>query len=137
MGSVRPICSGPEGLPSATCFLGRPPAQPGVSGVTAVWAGQLLRPALLPTPGLREVRLCLPDRASALGRLLPWRKDWVWTRPETRWSHDLNLGPRSGKSSPRQLWNPNIHVRLKWTLVFTYQQFPTKHFEYFSSVTET
>ena len=136
VGSVRPICSGPEGLPS-TCSPGRPPASLAVAGVTAASARQLLLPAFLPTPGLRELHLCLPDRASALGILLLWRKDWVWTRPEARWSHDLNLGPRLGKSSPRQLWDPNIHVRLKWALVFTCQQFPTKHFEYFSFVTET
>lgn len=75
VGSVRPICSGPEGSPSATCSPGQPPAQAGVLGVTAASARQLLLPALLPTPGLREVRLCLPHRASALWRLLPWRED--------------------------------------------------------------
>lgn len=43
----------------------------------------------------------------------------VWTRPEARWSHDLNLGRRLGKSSPRQLWDLNILVRLRWVLVFS------------------
>ncbi|CAD7686778.1 unnamed protein product [Nyctereutes procyonoides] len=106
VGSVRPTCSGPEGSPPAARPPGRPPAPPEVPGATAARARQLRPASLLPTPGLREVRLCLPHGTSAPGRLLPWREDWVWTRPEARWSHNLNLGRRSGKSSPRQLRDP-------------------------------
>lgn len=85
MDSVRPARSGPEGSPFRYLLLraSRPPSL-GVPGVTAAAARQLLLLALLPTPGLGEMRPCLPHRASALGRLLPRREDWVWTRPEAK-----------------------------------------------------
>ena len=66
VGSVRPACSGPEVSPSATCSS-EPPAQSRGARVTAAAARQLLLPALLPTPGLWEVRPRLPHRASTLG----------------------------------------------------------------------
>lgn len=80
VGSVRPICLGPEGSPS-TCSPGQPPARAGVPGVTAASARQLLLPALLPTPGAREVRPRLPHRASAPRRLLPCREHWSGPGP--------------------------------------------------------
>lgn len=84
MDSVRPARSGPEGSPFRYLPLrASRPASLGVPGITAA-ARQLLLLALLPTPGLGEMRPCLPHRASALGRLLPRREDWVWTRPEAK-----------------------------------------------------
>lgn len=78
VGSVRPVCSGPEGLAFRYLHLGasRLPSF-GVPGITAAAARQLLLLAVLPTSGLWEVRPCLPHPASALGGLLPWREDWV------------------------------------------------------------
>lgn len=78
VGSVRPVCSGPEGLAFRYLHLGasRLPSF-GVPGITAAAARQLLLLAVLPASGLWEVRPCLPHPASALGGLLPWREDWV------------------------------------------------------------
>ena len=85
MDSVRPARSGPECSPLRYLLLraSRSPSL-GAPGVTAAAARQLLLRALLPTPGLGEMRPCLPHRASALGRLLPRREDRVWSRPEAK-----------------------------------------------------
>ena len=133
MDSVRPARSGPECSPLRYLLLraSRPPSL-GAPGVTAAAARQLLLPALLPTPGLGCALACLTEH-------LHWGDSFRGERtgsgpgPKPRWSHDPNLGRRSGRvgQNPWQLWDPSLHIRLKWALAVSDRSSPRKHSELF------